>query len=66
LLNEKLKTDVKTADLAVKQIQTALCSAITRTAPESEYNTTYLHTKTPEQIKESGNAFKSFGSQNAP
>jgi len=27
-----------------------LCSVITRTAPESEYNTAYLHTKTAEQI----------------
>ena len=49
-LNEKLKTDVRTVDLAAKQIQTVLCSAITRTAPESEYNTAYLHTQTAEQI----------------
>jgi len=64
LLNEKLKTDVKTVDLAAKQIQTVLCSAITRTAPDSEYNTANLHTKTAEQIMmKSGNAFKSFGPQ---
>ena len=50
LLNEKLQTDVKTVDLAAKQIQTVLYAVITRTAPESEYNTAYLHTKTAEQI----------------
>jgi hypothetical protein len=50
LLNERLKTDVRTVDLAAKQIQTVLCAVITRTAPESEYNTAYLHTKTAEQI----------------
>jgi len=50
LLNGKLKNDVKTVDLAAKQIQTVICAVITRTAPESEYNTAHLHKKAAEQI----------------
>ena len=50
LVHEKLETDVKTADLACKQIQTLLCCVITRTDPVGEYNNVYLHTKTEEKI----------------
>ena len=50
LVHEKLETDVKTADLACKQIQTLLCCVITRTDPVGEYNNVYLHTKTAEKI----------------
>ena len=62
LVHEKLETDVKTADLACKQIQTLLCCVITRTDPVGEYNNVYLHTKTAED-HESGNAFQLLTSQ---
>ena len=63
LLNEKLKNDVKTVDLAAKQIQTEICAVITQTALQKRIQHCTFTYEDGRTNYESRNAFNPLKSQ---